>query len=117
MSYYRRLTTLLGADPAQATADDVRRLLNNAQAAEDQDLDYKLEPHANGTEGGGELVKDIAAFANSTGGVLILGLQDDRKTSIPVHAAPIQLTDGLRRRYSETLASRTAPIVNIAIHF
>ncbi|MFB6980727.1 AlbA family DNA-binding domain-containing protein [Streptomyces scopuliridis] len=117
MSYYGRLTTLLGADPAQATADDVRRLLNNAQAAEDQDLDYKLEPHANGTEGGGELVKDIAAFANSTGGVLILGLQDDRKTSIPVHSAPIQLTDGLRRRYSETLASRTAPIVNIAIHF
>lgn len=86
-------------------------------AAEGQDLDHKLEPHANGTEGGGELAKDIAAFANSTGGVLVLGLQDDRKTSIPVHASPIQLTDGLRRRYSETLASRTAPILEVDIHF
>ncbi|UIX34137.1 AlbA family DNA-binding domain-containing protein [Streptomyces sp. GQFP] len=117
MSYYRRLATLLGADPAQATADDVRKLLNNPLAAEGQDLDHKLEPHANGTEGGGELAKDIAAFANSTGGVLILGLQDDRKTSIPVHASPIQLTDGLRRRYNETLASRTAPILDVDIHF
>lgn len=117
MSYHRRLATLLGADPAQATADDVRKLLNNPLAAEGQDLDHKLEPHANGTEGGGELAKDIAAFANSTGGVLVLGLQDDRKTSIPVHASPIQLTDGLRRRYSETLASRTAPILDVDIHF
>jgi hypothetical protein len=53
MSYYRRLATLLATDRAQATADDVRRLLNNPRATEDQDLDYKLEPHANGTEGGG----------------------------------------------------------------
>ncbi|MFJ9627406.1 helix-turn-helix domain-containing protein [Streptomyces sp. NPDC101175] len=117
MSYYRRLATLLATDPAQATADDVRRLLNNPRAAEDQDLDYKLEPHANGTEGGGELAKDIAAFANSTGGVLVLGLQDDRRTSVPVHDAAIPLTDALRRRYSETLASRTAPIIDVDIHF
>ncbi|MET8454290.1 ATP-binding protein [Streptomyces sp. NPDC005209] len=117
MSYYRRLATLLATDPAQATADDVRRLLNNPRAAEDQDLDYKLEPHANGTDGGGELAKDIAAFANSTGGVLVLGLQDDRRTSVPVHDAAIALTDALRRRYSETLASRTAPIVDVDIHF
>lgn len=117
MSYYRRLATLLGSDPTQATADDVRRLLKNPQAAEDQDLDYKLTAHDNGTEGGGELAKDITAFANSTGGVLILGLQEDRKTSIPVHAAPLPLPDGLRRRYVETLASRTAPIVDCQIHY
>ncbi|MFE7076949.1 helix-turn-helix domain-containing protein [Streptomyces sp. NPDC057620] len=117
MSYYRRLATLLGSDPAQATADDVRRLLKNPQAAEDQDLDYKLTAHDTGTAGGGELAKDIAAFANATGGVLILGLQEDRKTSIPVHAAPLPLPDGLRRRFLETLASRTAPIVDCQIHY
>ncbi|MFJ4895035.1 helix-turn-helix domain-containing protein [Streptomyces sp. NPDC088788] len=117
MSYYRRLATLLGTDPAHATADDVRRLLNNPQAAEDQDLDYKLKPHDNGTEGGGELAKDIAALANATGGVLILGLQENRKTSIPVHAGPFELSDGLRRHYMETLASRAAPIVDCQIHY
>ncbi|MGW9028597.1 AlbA family DNA-binding domain-containing protein [Streptomyces sp. NPDC055722] len=74
MSYYRRLATLLGTDPTRATAEDVRKLLNNPQTAEGQDLDYKLEPHGNGMEGGGELAKDIAAFANSTGGVLVLSL-------------------------------------------
>ncbi|WP_157968442.1 hypothetical protein [Streptomyces geranii] len=51
MSHYRRLATLLATDPAHATADDVRRLLNNPGAAEGQDLDHKLEPHVNGTEG------------------------------------------------------------------
>lgn len=117
MSYYRRLATLLGTDPTQATADDVRRLLKNPQAAEDQDLDYKLTAHDNGTEGGGELAKDITALANATGGVLILGLQEDRKTSIPVHGAPLPLPDGLRRRYLETLASRTAPIVDCQIYY
>ncbi|MFD9137319.1 RNA-binding domain-containing protein [Streptomyces bottropensis] len=75
-------------------------------AAEGRDLDHKLAPHDTGTEGGGEPAQAIAAFANSTGGVLVLGLQDDRRTSVPVHASPIQLTDGPRRRYSETLASR-----------
>ncbi|MZD22432.1 hypothetical protein GTY82_35445 [Streptomyces sp. SID5476] len=86
-------------------------------AAEGRDLDHKLAPHDTGTEGGGEPAQAIAAFANSTGGVLVLGLQDDRRTSIPLHPSPIQLTDGPRRRYSEPLASRTAPNLDVDIHF
>jgi len=116
MSYHRRLATLLGVEPAEATADDVRRLVNNPEAAEGQDLEYKRQPHDSGTKGSGELAKDVAAFANGPGGVIILGLQESN-TAIPAQEAPIELTDGLKRRYHEVLAGRTAPIANCDIHF
>ncbi|AZG12915.1 ATP-binding protein [Cupriavidus pauculus] len=54
-----------------------------------------------------ELVKDCVAFANATGGHLLLGIEDD-ETSPPAHQhIPSELPDMLRRK----LAERTVNVV------
>ncbi|MFE3410517.1 helix-turn-helix domain-containing protein [Streptomyces mirabilis] len=112
-----RLRTLLGAPPEEAGYTQFLGLLHNPSAAESADLDYKGEQYAGGTAGAGELAKDVGALANAGGGTLILGLREDRATSIPQHANPQPLTDQLRKSYREALVLRLDPPVACDIHF
>ncbi|MFD8261626.1 helix-turn-helix domain-containing protein [Streptomyces griseoluteus] len=63
------------------------------------------------------MAKDVAALANTAGGTLILGLEEDRATSIPVRANPEPLTDQLRKTYREALAWRMDPPAECDIAF
>ncbi|RPE27253.1 AlbA family DNA-binding domain-containing protein [Kitasatospora cineracea] len=115
-----RLRTLLGVQRLQdVTWDDLQALLNNENAAEGPDIDYKAgpEPYKTGTEGAGEFVKDVLALANTSGGVLVLGVAEDRATSVPAAFVPVPLLDRVRKRYRECLAQRAAPYVECLIHF
>ncbi|MEU8794609.1 hypothetical protein [Streptomyces sp. NPDC048643] len=88
-----RLRTLLGSPAGNATYAQFLTGLRNPSAAESGDKDHKGEQYGNGTEGAGELAKDVGALANAGGGTVILGLREDRATSIPQHANPEPLTD------------------------
>lgn len=112
-----RLQTLLGCRTDKATYAQYLTLIRNPSAVESADLDYKGEQYGKGTEEAGELAKDVAALANAGGGTLILGLREDRATSIPQHANPEPLTDRLRKNYRETLVLRLEPPVECDIHF
>ncbi|MEU6346255.1 ATP-binding protein [Streptomyces sp. NPDC046977] len=112
-----RLRTLLGAAPGEATWGDYQRLLRNPAAAESADLEYKRQQYEKKPEWQAELAKDVAALANASGGTLILGLEEDRATSIPVKANPELLTDQVRKNYREALAYRLDPQVECDIHF
>lgn len=115
-----RLRTLLGVQRLQdVTWDDLQALLNNENAAEGSDIDYKAGPvpYKPGTEGAGEFVKDVLALANTSGGVLVLGMAEDRATSIPTAPVPVQLTDRARKQYREYLVLRADPHVECTIHF
>lgn len=112
-----RLRTLLGCAVGEATYAQYQTLIRNPSAVESTDLDYKGEQYGKGTEGAGELAKDVAALANASGGTLILGLREDRATSIPVLTNPEPLTDRLRKNYRETLVLRLDPPVECDIHF
>ncbi|KOG75238.1 hypothetical protein ADK77_02615 [Streptomyces antibioticus] len=112
-----RLQTLLGGRTDEATYAQYLTLLKNPSAVESTDLDYKGEQYGKGTEQAGELAKDVAALANAGGGTLILGLREDRATSIPQHPNPEPLTDRLRKNYRETLLLRLDPPVECDIHF
>jgi hypothetical protein len=69
-----RLRPLLGDDLA---AVDESRLTALLGLVEDVDLDFKREPWAT-TEGGAkEAAYDIAAFANSAGGLIVVGVDED----------------------------------------
>ncbi|MFJ1757380.1 helix-turn-helix domain-containing protein, partial [Kitasatospora sp. NPDC088134] len=76
-------------------------------------------PHYDkGFEARTKLASDIAAFANTPGGgVLILGLYEDRATSAPAKANPLPLTDALRRDYQQSVAQRVEPAPDFHIHF
>ncbi|MGW0920717.1 AlbA family DNA-binding domain-containing protein [Streptomyces sp. NPDC002755] len=112
-----RLQTLLGGRPDRVTYAQYLTLIKNPSAVESADLDYKGEQYGKGTDGAGELAKDVAALANANGGTLILGLREDRATSIPQQANPQPLTDRLRKNYRETLVLRLDPPVECDIHF
>lgn len=54
-----------------------------------------------------ELVKDCVAFANATGGHLLIGIEDDQDLPPASQQVPIDLPDTLRRK----LAERTVNVV------
>ncbi|MEU9882573.1 AlbA family DNA-binding domain-containing protein [Streptomyces phaeochromogenes] len=112
-----RLRTLLGTAPGAATYAQYLTLVRNPSAAESTDVDYKGKQYERKPEWQAELAKDVAALANASGGTLILGLEEDRATSVPVGANPEPLTDQLRKNYREALVWRLDPLVECDIHF
>ena len=60
-----------------------------------------------------ELVKDVAAMANSGGGLIVLGVLDDHKTSaaIKVFEGGVALSEPEQRSYRQIVASNTRPAV------
>ncbi|WP_371660917.1 helix-turn-helix domain-containing protein [Streptomyces sp. NBC_00280] len=112
-----RLRTLLGTAPGAATYAQYLTLVRNSSAAESTDVDYKGKQYERKPEWQAELAKDVAALANASGGTLILGLEEDRATSVPVGANPEPLTDQLRKNYREALVWRLDPPVECDIHF
>ncbi|MGI5198570.1 AlbA family DNA-binding domain-containing protein [Streptomyces sp. CA-288835] len=67
----RRLESLLGGRLNDIDYSSIADLVGNAEAAESEDLDYKRAHYSADDKGREELAKEIAAFANHTGGLLI----------------------------------------------
>ncbi len=53
------------------------------QVPESIHLDYKASP-ALAPKNGSEIAKDVSAFANSDGGLLIYGVEEDKGSHLPV---------------------------------
>ncbi|MCX5063823.1 ATP-binding protein [Streptomyces sp. NBC_00452] len=112
---FPRVEALLGGSLEQVTYTQLASLVGNPDAREGEDLDYK-GPHYNADQAGRtELAKDVAALANGTGGVLVLGLAEDRRTSIPGAVTPVELTDGKLRQIRQAIASNLRPTPRIEL--
>lgn len=70
-----RLRPLIGADLDALNADAVQNIIG---FPEDFDLEFKRAPHEGNDAGRKELAYDIAQFANSNGGLLVVGIEEDR---------------------------------------
>lgn len=105
----RRLEALFGRPLESVTYADLAALKDNPEAAEAEDLDYKLTLLADSEEKKAELAKDVAAFANHVGGVLVVGMADTR--GIPSMVADHDVSDGLQRHFQQVVARNTAPPV------
>jgi predicted HTH transcriptional regulator len=72
----RRLKEVLGGDPSDLTWDQLESLIANG-VEESEDLDFKTSHYENSDKDKRELAKDVAALANSLGGILLIGVKED----------------------------------------
>jgi hypothetical protein len=101
-----RLADLLGARPEDATEEDLSRLIAGG-VREDSDLDFKQERYGNSDPARRDLAGDIAAMANTRGGLIIIGIRDEN--DVAVELTPVQLEDGEEARIRQIAASNIAP--------
>lgn len=101
-----RLAFRLGAELTELTPAHLQTLCD-LRMPEDADLDFKSEDGytTSGPEGLDELAKDVSALANARGGLIIVGINDDRQgcaeslSEVAVSDKKIgQMYNGLRAR-------------------
>ncbi|MFG2368216.1 helix-turn-helix domain-containing protein [Streptomyces mirabilis] len=61
------------------------------------------------------MAKDVAALANGIGGVLVLGLAEDRRSLFPTAVTPVELTDGKLWHIRQAVASNLRPTLRIEL--
>ena len=71
----------VGAQPGPITSDMIDELISQA-VEEGDDLDFKKTVPRQKDLAQSDLAKDIAAFANSGGGVLVFGMAEDGRRAI-----------------------------------
>ena len=101
-----RLEQLLGCRVDELTPAVLQRLVDE-RVAEDQVLEYKQQLYVLRDAGAWELGKDVAALANATGGLIIIGIREDAVGAAEVRTVP--LSDGARRDMTNAIATRVTP--------
>jgi predicted HTH transcriptional regulator len=74
---------------------------------EDEQLDWKQQLPSHGDE----VAKDVAAMANTRGGMIVYGVAEDRRTGTAAAPLPVSLEEGHQRRIRTWLATRVHPVV------
>ena len=100
---------------------DLQDLIEN-KINENQFIDYKRDLYSPNDKGKRELIKDVVAFANTSGGLLIAGVDEERgtdgqPTGIPSKLVGVEIEnqDALIRKYERTLISTISPRLEVEI--
>jgi hypothetical protein len=101
-----RVEVILGARIDQLTVEHIRAAAV-AGVEESSDLDFK-EEHYEDTKRE-ELAKDVAAFANHVGGLLVIGVREQQLCAVELTA--VSLANDPVSRYRQILAGRITPYV------
>ena len=95
------------------TFDQVMSLIPG-DVPEDFDLDFKKELYGRGDSSKRDLCGDVAAMANTSGGLIILGLDENEHGNAA--AAPlVALSDDEKRRMLQVIASGVSPLPHVAV--
>ncbi|MEU0184167.1 ATP-binding protein [Streptomyces sp. NPDC006207] len=103
-----RLERLLGAPVAEAQHSHVLGLIAGA-VPEDFDLDFKRELYGTNDSAKRSLCGDVAAMANTAGGLIILGMDEDAH-GVAAAAPEVDLSDDEKRRILQTVAAGVSPL-------
>src|SRR5215468_3650280 len=104
----QRLETLLGARLDDARHEHFEAMVQT-HVSEAFDLDFKRQHYGNADKDRRELAGDVAALANSAGGMLVLGIEEDEHAHA-VAAPVVTVSDGEIRRIHQVIAEKVAPI-------
>lgn len=94
------------------TLDDVKSLIDNS-VCENKNLDYKKELHLDTDAEKKEFLADISSFANSTGGDIIFGIEEDDVDKIPINITgiPYDNEDKMIRRLEDFIRQSIQPVI------
>lgn len=109
----RRLESVFGASLDHVTANNIRSLVSNG-VTEEFDLDFKQELYGNSDKHKRDLAGDVAALANTAGGVIVIGVTEDDQARA-VAADGVVLTDTEKGRMLQIIASGVSPLPAIDI--
>jgi hypothetical protein len=104
----RRLDTVLRAPIEGLTSEHIKALVDN-RVSESFDLDFKATAYGSSDRDRRDLCGDVAAMANSSGGVILLGVEEDEH-AIATATPGVALGDHERNRMLQILASGVAPL-------
>lgn len=103
-----RLEALLSSRLEQVQHSQLMTLINN-QVPEAFDLDFKSEMYGTSDRDKRDAATDVAALANTAGGLLIIGIEEDDQAR--AKAAPgVALTDADERRIRQIVGSHVVPM-------
>jgi schlafen family protein len=103
-----RIESLLGVQLGNVEASHIKGLIDH-QVAETFDLDYKGELYGTRDQDKRDLAGDVAALANTAGGIIILGIVEDDQARAE-SASLVELSEDEKGRMQKIIASNVAPI-------
>jgi schlafen family protein len=104
----RRLETLLGTPLDDLQYQHLEALVTN-HVNEAFDLDFKATLYGNADRDRRDLATDVAALANTAGGLLVLGIEEDRQARA-VAAPGVEVSDAEIRRILQVVGSLVVPL-------
>jgi hypothetical protein len=104
----RRIEAVLGTS-LEALAPEHIRSLVTAAVQEAFDLDFKQALYGRADEDKRKLATDVAALANTAGGVIILGVEEDDQARA-IGAPGVSVSDAEVARMRQVVASLVAPM-------
>jgi len=110
----RRIKEVLGAEPSKLTWQNLESLIANG-IEETDEIEFK-EAHYDNINGKQELAKDIAAFANSSGGILLIGIEEERSSGKAISIKPVSIGQQMSLKYRQIIANGISPHVSIDIY-
>lgn len=102
-------------DFSKIELEDIKTLIDNS-VCEYRKLEYKQELHIDNDENRREFLYDISSFANSIGGYIIFGIEEDHESNEPkeIVGIPYETEDKLIRRIEDFIRQSIQPrILNI----
>jgi len=94
----------------QVTLDDIQAIVQD-KVPESRTLDYKLKLHPMTDGGNKEFLRDTSAFANTMGGYLIYGV--DEQEGVPTEIKGVEVTnfDKLKLHFENLLRTGADPVI------
>src|SRR6266566_3869886 len=104
----RRLQAIFGVPLDDLQYEHLEALVPN-QVSEAFDLDFKATLYGNADRDRRDLATDVAALANTAGGLLVLGIEEDDQARA-VAAPGLELSEADERRIRQIVGSQVVPM-------